>query len=391
MRTGRPRSPSNAGKVYLRPESKTCPACGRELEYDWNNDRHVRFIGGPKHIDYHVYTCRNPLCPLEGVARKPEALSASVLDGYEVGLDVISLVGYYRLKMGMSYPKIRTCLDDLHKVRVSERRVEDLGNLYVALRTYDVRTKPEVMERLRKQGRLVLLIDATQPDADGDALWVILDHLSGELLCGFTARDIDAKELAARIRTVASLGIPVVGVATDGEPVVVEAVKLALPGVPHQLCQFHFLRNFGKGVTNLDHELSHALSVDLKGLSRFEEAAGRKPSDRATETEIAGPRSLALAEPVAKKRTGRKRKYERLSRPRTPEEAALVEEVCEAARAILGTSAKPPLGAAGLETFARLERLHDALALAAGKKGGSPTSCAATSTGRSCAPATTRR
>ena len=382
MRTGRPRDPRNAEKVYLRPESKTCPACGRELEYDWNNDRHVRFVGGPKHIDYHVYTCRNPKCALAGVPRKPEALSASVLDGYEVGLDVISLVGYYRLKMGMSYPKIRTCLGDLHKVRVSERRVEDLGNLYVALRTYDVRTKPEVMERLRKQGRLVLLIDATQPDADGEALWVVLDHLSGEVLCGFTARAIDAEELAAKIRGVASLGIPIAGVATDGEPVVVEAVRLALPGVPHQLCQFHFLRNFGKGVTNLDHELSHALSVDLKGLNRFEEAASRKPSGTATETEIAGPRSLALAEPVAKKRAGRKRKYERLARPRTSEEAALVEEVCEAARAVLGTSGKPPLEAAGLETFTGLEQLHDALALAAGKKGGSPTSCAATSTGR---------
>ena len=146
MGTGRPRDPRNSGKVYVRPESKTCPGCGRALEYAWNNDRHVRFIGGPKHIDYHVYACRNPKCPLFGVARKPEALSVNVLDGYEVGLEVISLIGYYRLKMGMSYQKIRD---------------------------------------------------------------------------------------------VASLGIPVAGVATDGEPVVVEAVGLALPGVPHQLCQFH--------------------------------------------------------------------------------------------------------------------------------------------------------
>ena len=193
----------------------------------------MRFVGGPKHIDCHVYTCRNPKCPLEGVARKPEALSMSALDGYEVGLDVIAHIGHYRLKTGMSYPKIRTCLCDIHKVRVSERRVEDLGNLYVALSTYGVRTKPEVMERLRRQGRLVLLIDAAQPDADGDALWMIIDHLSGEVLEGFTARDIDAEELAAKIRTVASLGIPIAGVATDGEPVVVEAVKLALAGVPH--------------------------------------------------------------------------------------------------------------------------------------------------------------
>lgn len=313
---------SGAEKIYLRPESEKCAACGWDLKFVWNNDRHVRFLGGPKHIDFHVYSCRNPECPLHGVARKPEALSMNVLDGYEVGLDVISLIGYYRLKMGLSYPKIRTCLDEVHKVRVSERRVEDLGNLYVALRTYDVRAKPEAMERLRKQGRLVLLIDATQPDADGEALWVVMDHLSGEVLLGFTARGIDAGGLAARLREVVSLGIPVAGVATDGEPVVVDAVKLALPGVPHQLCQFHFLRNFGKGTTKLDRELAHGLSVDLKGLNRFEKAASLEPSKRAAETEIAGPRSLALAEPAAKKPTGRKREYERLCRPRTAGEGA---------------------------------------------------------------------
>jgi hypothetical protein len=378
----RSRGGSNSKTVYLRPESKTCAACDGALKFDWNNDRHVRFIGGPKHIDYHVYSCRNPACSLHKVARKPEALSANVLDGYEVSLEVIALIGYYRLKIGMSYPKIRECLIDLHAVRLSERRVEDLGNLYVALRTYDVRTKPEAMERLRKQGRLVLLIDATQPDADGDALWMILDHLSGEILCTHVARDVNAADLAAKIREVASLGIPIAGVATDGEPVVVEAVETALPGVPYQLCQFHFLRNFGKGATKLDAELSHAVSVDLKGLNRFEEAASLTPANRPTESEIAGPRSLALAEPVAKKRTGRKRKYERLCRPRTNEEAELVRETCEVARAVLDTTAKPPLEAAGLETFERLERLHDALAVAAGKKGGSPNSCGTTSTGR---------
>jgi hypothetical protein len=391
MRAAQGGNASDCGKIYLRPESERCAACGRALEYVWNNDRHVRFIGGSRHIDYHVYACRNPKCPLRGVARKPEALSINVLDGYEVGLDVISLIGYYRLKMGLSYPKIRTCLDEVHKVRVSERGVENFGNLYVALRTYDVRTNPEVLKRLKKQGRLVLLIDATKPDAEGEALWMVLDHLSGEVLCGFTARAIDARGLAAKLREVAALKIPIVGVATDGEPVVVEAVKLALPGVPHQLCQFHFLQNFGKGVTKLDHELSHALAVDLKGLSRFEAAANLKPSERSTETEIAGPRSLKLAEPVARKRTGKKRQYERLCQPRTPAEAALVGEVCEAARAVLGTRAKPPLEAAGLETFAGLERLHQALARAAGKKGGSPSSCAATSTGRCCARTTTGR
>ena len=91
-------------------------------------------------------------------------------------------------------------------------------------------------------------------------------------------------------------------------------------------------------MTKLDRGLSHALSVDLEGLNRFEKAA--------------------------------KRKYERLSRPRTPEEARPVEEVCpegphiwrsgpvgEVARAVPGMNGKPPLEAAGL-----VELAHDGLA-----------------------------
>ncbi len=50
----RSRGKSGTPSVYLRPESKTCVACDGTLKFAWNNDRHVRFIGGPQHIDYHV-------------------------------------------------------------------------------------------------------------------------------------------------------------------------------------------------------------------------------------------------------------------------------------------------------------------------------------------------
>ena len=38
------------------------------------------------------------------------------------------------------------------------------------------------------------------------------------------------------------MGVPVSSVVSDGQTSIRRAVEWALPGVPHQLCQFHFLR-----------------------------------------------------------------------------------------------------------------------------------------------------
>ena len=128
----KPRDRSRFRKVHLRPEGKTCPVCKGERRFQWNNQRRVRFVGDTLHIDYHVYACVNPDCALYGLPVKPEAMTTRVLPNKEFGLDVLSVIGYYRLKDCLSFPKIAATLRDLHKVEISEREVEDMFDLYVA-------------------------------------------------------------------------------------------------------------------------------------------------------------------------------------------------------------------------------------------------------------------
>ncbi len=239
MRT--PRDKSKFRKVHLRPEAKQCSACGEKLKFLWNGQRFVSFVDSRLHIDYHIHACVNPGCALRGRYFRPEILTARVLPKREFGLDVVSLIGYYRVKGCLSFPKITAALADLHQVDISEREVEDLFNLYVAMTTTDARTDPALVAKLKGQGGIVLTIDAAKPERAGEALWLMRDHISGEVLTGFVARNINAEALAAKIREVASLGIPIAGVVSDGEKVIVDAVKLALAGVPHGLCQYHFL------------------------------------------------------------------------------------------------------------------------------------------------------
>ena len=298
-----PRDKSKFRKVHVRPESRDCPACGERLRFLWNGQRFVSFVDSRLHIDYHIYACVKTGCPLEGRHFRPEFLTARVLPKREFGLDVVSLIGYYRLKDCLSFPKITAALADLHGVEISEREVEDLFNLYVALTTTDVRTDTRLAAKLKGQGGIVLTIDAAKPERAGESLWLIRDHISGEVLTGFVARNIDAESLAERIREVASLGIPIAGVVSDGERVIVDAVELALAGVPHQLCQYHFLKNFAREVTSLDSRLGKELADALKGINLFENAAQVTPSHRPMETDIRGPASLTIqAQPPKKSR-----------------------------------------------------------------------------------------
>ena len=138
-----------------------------------------------------------------------------------------------------------------------------------------------------REGRL-------KPERAGEALWLVRDHISGEVLLGFVARNIDAEALAEKIREAASIGVPIAGVVSDGEKVIVDAVELALPGTPHGLCQYHFLVNFAREVTSLDSALKKGRAADLKGISRFEDAAEATPSKRPQETDIRGPASLTI-------------------------------------------------------------------------------------------------
>ena len=49
-----------------------------------------------------------------------------------------------------------------------------------------------------------------------------------------------------------TLAVPIKGVISDGQHAIRIAVASALPGVPHQLCQFHYLREAAKEVYEAD-------------------------------------------------------------------------------------------------------------------------------------------
>jgi hypothetical protein len=52
-------------------------------------------------------------------------------------------------------------------------------------------------------------------------------------------------EIAPLIAEVKALGVPLLGVISDKQESLCLAVEKELPGVPHQLCHYHYLRGRG--------------------------------------------------------------------------------------------------------------------------------------------------
>jgi hypothetical protein len=186
-------------------------------------------------------------------------------------------------------------------------------------------------EALVGQGRVILALDGLQPDVGHEVLWVVRECLSGEVLLARSL--LSSRNSAARsslLREVAAkVGVPVTGVISDGQHSVRRAVRLALPGVPHQLCQFHYLREAAHPIFEADRHAKKELKKRIRGV---------RPIERAVED-------------------------------RDDAEARGVRGYCAAVRSAITDDGQPPLAASGLRLEGRLKAVVASLDRVAEKGG----------------------
>jgi hypothetical protein len=245
---------------------------------------------------------------------------------------VIALIGRLRYREQRSVPEIHRALDE-RGVALAERTVTNLIERYeelVALRLTDHR---RLRDRLAGEGGVVLALDGMQPDVGHEVLWVIRDCLTGEPLLARSLLSGSEADLAALLREVRdALPVPILGVVSDGQQSIGKAVASALPGIPHQLCQFHYLREAARPIYEADRHAKKELKKTVRGV---------RPLERAAEGR-AGP------------------------------EAEATRGYCLAVRSALTDDGRPPLCASGLKLRDRLEAIGDSLDRLAEKGGSRP-------------------
>lgn len=303
----------------LRPLRRSCPGCGRRMAIRYENRRTVATLAGLVRLRLKVCRCEHAGCIHYHRPYRPEAEGALVLPQHEFGLDVIALVGALRYREHRSVPEIHRALLE-RKVAVCERTVTNLLDRYDEL----VATAVDEPRRaaLRLQRRVVLALDGLQPDVGHEVLWVIRDCLSGQVLLARSLLSATTADLAALLgEVVAAMGVPVVGVVSDGQHSVRRAVQMALPEVPHQLCHFHYLREAALPIFEADRHVKKELKKQVRGI---------RPIERAVEG-------------------------------RDDLEAEAVRGYAAAVRSALTDDGRPPLVPAGLRLRTRLEAIAGSL------------------------------
>jgi hypothetical protein len=232
----------------------------------------------------------------------------------EYGLDVIALVGMLRYRKHHSLAELHRALRD-RGLPIGERTVLNLLARYEELVSLHLSDPPRLQKFFSQQTAVILALDGLRPDVGHEVLWVFRDSVSGEILLARPLLSECETDLAALITEVqAALPIPIRGVISDGQHSIRNAVTSALPGVPHQLCHFHYLREAAKPVYEADRHAKKELKKHVRGV---------RPIERAIEK-------------------------------RNDDEATIIRNYCLAVRSALTDDGHPPLSAPGLKLHERL-------------------------------------
>ena len=249
---------------HLQPWFSSCTACGRRLWADYKNRRIIATLAGLLRLTLDIRRCHNAGCPRFRKPYRPEAEGCYALLQHQFGLDVIALVGNLRYGKHRSVPEIHQALRR-RGLDIAPRTVSNLLDRYDELLAVPLTDGRRLRGLLAGQGRVILALHGLQPDVGHEVLWVLRDCLSGEMLLAqslLSARQQDLAELIGRVRD--GLAVPIVGVISDGQHFIRKAVAQALPGVPHQLCHFHYLREAARPLYEADRGRSEELRRQLE-------------------------------------------------------------------------------------------------------------------------------
>jgi len=268
----------------------------------------IRRCGNPAGEFYH-----RPYCP--------DSEGRLALPHQAFGVEVIAWSGAQRYQAAYSLPESHRELW-VQGVVVAARTVAQLLARYEEVVSVALQA-PARRAALRQPGCLILALEGLQPDKGHARLWVVREVLSGDILIArrLLASGQEDRRGLRREAVVGLEGVPIKGVISDGQRAVCQAVATVLPGVAHQLCQFHSLRAAGRPSWETDRQAQKEFRQRVRG--------GR-----------------------AIKRQGEER---------TDPEAAITREYCAAVRGARSDMGPPPLAAGGLQLQQRLSLIEASL------------------------------
>lgn len=150
-------------------------------------------------------------------------------------------------------------------VTISRREILSLFEAYCTLlrASREVKDDREWLAQVKQNGGIIVSVDGIQPEKGNETIDVVGDALTGRVLTAEQVSSSETEVMKALLAPVVALGVErkvkVLGTITDAEVCERQAVEQLWPKVPHQVCQFHALRDASQSAFDADRKVKTAM------------------------------------------------------------------------------------------------------------------------------------
>jgi hypothetical protein len=264
------RSYPNVTRCWYRPMEHECPECHLTLRQAMTlSKRTVITLGGIIKLIHAGYRCPDMQCPGHRQTYRSVEADALALPGFTFGLDIVLLVGQLRLSQHQTVDEVhQELLGRLEPLGVSiaRREILYLFEAYCTLlrASSEAKDDQQWLAQVEKNGGIIVSIDGIQPEKGNETVYLVRDALTGRVLCAENVTSSETAVMKTLLAPVVTLEVKVLGTITDAQESELHAVAQLWPEVPHQVCQFHALRDASKPAYAADKQVKTALRKALQ-------------------------------------------------------------------------------------------------------------------------------
>lgn len=295
-------------RQVFRSEIQVCLTCGTRLRrYATLSERTVITLDGPIRLTHCGYRCPNPDCTTRTRAYRSAQADALALPGFTFGLDIVVLVGQLRLAQHHTYDQLHQAVQERLRplgLTISRREVLYLFDAYCTL----MRASQQIADdhawqaQVRENGGLIISIDGIQPDKGNETIYLVRDVVTGRLLGAENVQSSETATMQALLQPIRQLDLPVRGAVSDAQKSLLQAIEALWPGIPHQVCQFHYLREASRPSYEVDRNVRKQLRKGMQqDVRHVRKQIARKLPSLATDmpADVQTARQLAVLDDYA--------------------------------------------------------------------------------------------
>jgi len=244
--------------------NKSCICCNSPVEYAYPDDgKMVRTLEGIVYQIVNYFKCSNPDCKLHKIPFNPSPRID--YSNRHFGADVFKFVSEEFLCYDQKPKQILQRLTDKCDLKISIDTIQRMCNDALILKSLkiDERTKQIIME----QGFILLGFDGQDPGSDEPAIWSFKDMITNRILATYKFESLDYMILHDTIEEIINIfGVKIIGWVTDKQNTITKCHDTYYTDIPHQYCQYHFLKNTWSHLIAFDSNLFLPLKKAINDL-----------------------------------------------------------------------------------------------------------------------------